>query len=280
LLSGGIDSAIIAAFAPRGTKAFTIRFISEGFIDESGQAKKYCDAYGLEHRTIDVFWEDYTRYSPFLMKNKNAPLHPIEVALYKAALEARGQGVEVLVVGNGADSTFGGMDKLLSRDYTLDEFIARYTFIDPALVLEEPVTIRQVYEPYAANGMVDVQKFLKVVHGTGIIQSFENSIKSAGLSIRAPFEKVYLSKPLDLTRIRSGEPKYILRSLFKRLYPDFTIPDKIPFARPMESWLRSWKGPVRHEFRKEADYDNLSGDQRWLVYSLETFLDLIDPKNT
>ena len=38
LLSSGIDSLILASFLPPGTKAYTIRFIADGAIDESSEA--------------------------------------------------------------------------------------------------------------------------------------------------------------------------------------------------------------------------------------------------
>lgn len=38
LLSGGIDSAILAAMLPAGTHTYTIRFVAQDAIDESAQA--------------------------------------------------------------------------------------------------------------------------------------------------------------------------------------------------------------------------------------------------
>lgn len=275
LLSGGIDSAILAAFLPAGTRAYTIRFLSRGFIDESRQAERYCALYGLEHHVIDVSWADYEKHCRFLMNNKKSPLHPIEAALFKAANIARHEDVHTLVVGNGADSTFGGMDKLLSRDWTPEEFCERYTFLDPAFVLTDFISVRSVYEPYFSGNRVDVQKFLKIVHGNGIIQAFDNAITAAGLKTLEPYERLFFSQSLDIPRIRAGEPKYVLRALFKKLYPGHDIPEKIPFARPMDDWLKDWKGPTRSEFKKDADYKALSGEQRWLIYTLESFLDTI-----
>ena len=276
LLSGGMDSAIIAAMLPAGTRAYTIRFLSPGSIDESERARAYAKQCNLLHTTVEVGWPDYEKYSSVLMKAKKSPLHAVEVALHKVALAARADGIATLVAGNGADSTFGGMDKLLSRDYTLESFYQRYTFVDPCKALKECVDMRHVYEPFIKDGLIDTQQFLKRVHSIGIIQSFNNAIRSANLDLFEPFEHVYYGKPLDLVRIRRGESKYILRELFKELYPGIAIPDKIPFARPMDAWLKNWPGPHRAEFRFAVDYARLSGDQRWLVHCLEEFLDMLD----
>jgi hypothetical protein len=277
LLSGGIDSAILAALLPRGTRAYTIKFNAPGFLDESLQARIYAEHLGLRHSVVEVDWADHARFAPALMRRKQAPLHAIEVALHKAARTALADGLDTLVVGNGADSTFGGMDKLLSRDWTLEEFARRYTFVDPAAALREPVDMRPVYAPYLApNGFIDVQRFLKTVHGLGIIQSFECAIHSAGLGLLEPFEQLRYTQPLDLARIRAGESKYLLKALFRRLFNGLEPPEKIPFARPMDSWLADWPGPVRPEFKSGADWRAFTGDQRWLLYILEQFLDLLD----
>jgi len=277
LLSGGIDSAILAAFLPRGTRAYTIKFKADQFLDESIQARVYADALGLKHTVVEVDWQDYLTFAPALMLHKKAPLHAIEVSLHKAALTARADGIDTLIVGNGADSTFGGMDKLLSRDWTLDEFVRRYTFVDPAVALCNPVNLRSIYTPYEQdNGVIDIQRFLKTVHGIGIMQSFECAVHSAGLSLLEPFEQLRYTQPLDLARIRSGESKYLLQALFRRLFNDMSPPEKIPFARPMDSWLADWNGPTRPEFKSGVDWHTFTGDQRWLLTILEQFLNLLD----
>ncbi len=276
LLSGGIDSAILAAMLPEGTRAYTIRFEAENFIDESQRAQEYAHARGFRHATVETGWPDQVRHAPFLMERKRSPLHAIEVALYKAALTAKEDGVTTLIVGNGADSTFGGMDKLLSRDWTLEEFYKRYTYVDPLEVLRRPVDLHSVYAPYVRDGIIDTQGFLKTVHGTGVFQSFDNAITAAGAAMCAPFERMRCALPLDLGRIRSGDSKYLLRELFRLLYPGFEVPEKIPFSRPMDSWLRNWKGPKRDEFRRDVRYSDMTGDQRWLLYCLEMFLEQLD----
>jgi len=275
LLSSGIDSAILAALLPEDTVAYTVRFVAPHAIDESKTAAKYAKHLGIEHHVVDVTWDDYDSSMDHLMLAKGAPLHAAEAGLYRAALAARNDGIEMLVVGNGADSTFGGMDKLLSRDWTFEEFVARYTFVDPTRVLKNPVSMIETYERYRKNGGFDVQGFLKVVHGIGIIQMFENAIHCGGCKISAPFEELSLGVPLDLARIRSGESKYLLRRVFKTLYPGFEIPEKIPFARPMNDWMKGYSETHRPEFLDDLDLSELNGEQKWLIYNLERFLDLI-----
>ena len=276
LLSGGIDSAILAAMLPAGTRTYTIRFVAQDAIDESEQAAAYARSKGLRHRVVEVTWQDYVQHTASLMRHKRAPLHAIEVALHKAALTARADGLDTLIVGNGADSNFGGMDKLLSRDWSFDAFVARYTFVDPARVLTNPRSMLSVFAPYRTGELADVVRFLHDVHGPGIVQAFENAISAAGCRIIAPYETLALSEPLDLARIRAGEPKYLLAELFRSFYEDREAPPKIAFARPMDQWLGSWAGPRRGELQSPSALAGLTGDQRWLVYCLEQFLDLLD----
>ncbi|MBB6480749.1 asparagine synthase C-terminal domain-containing protein [Spirochaeta isovalerica] len=275
LLSGGIDSAILAAFLPVGTNAYTIKFIADGAIDESIMASKFAKVYGLNHHVVEVTWNDYLKYTDALTMNKKSILHPVEVALYKASIVARSHGVEGLILGNGADSTFGGLDKLLSKDWEMNPFIERYSFINPENVLKEPKSIDYIYKKYDLEGHeYDYINFLKYVHGYGVIEAFNNAIRMSGLDIYEPYELLKMDEPLDLQRIRNGESKYILRDIYNELYPNLTLPEKIAFARPMDVWLKDWNKPASSVFKENFDYSSLRGDQKWLIYNIDRLLDL------
>lgn len=276
LLSGGMDSAILAAMVPAGTKAYTIRFKAKDAVDETAWASIYAKKNNLQMTVVDVEWKDYEDNIDSLMRRKRSPLHAVEVGLFKAAHLASSEGLRHLIVGNGADSTFGGLDKLLSKDWGYDDFMARYGFVHPSQALVHSVDVSEVYKPYHKKAGFDVQNFLKVVHGIGILQAFENAIGAGGCSMVAPYETLELEGELDLARIRKGESKYLIRELFAKLYPGLNPPDKIPFARPMDQWLAHWQGPLRSEFRGDLDWSKLNGDQKWLLFCLNRFLDLIE----
>jgi len=275
-LSGGIDSAILASFLPRGTKAYTINFAAVSAAREAEFAKKYADAYHLDHHVVDVTWQDYLDFEKGLMQNKKAPLHAVEVALHKAAIQAKADGIDYILVGNGADSTFGGMDKLLSRDWSFDDFVERYTFVSPEDVVVRPVDVRKVFEPYRCGDDIDYIGFLKRVHGLGIIQAFNNGVQTANVSLVEPFEKMKLKGNLDISRIRAGEPKYLLMEVFRRLYPGLEPPYKVPFVRPMGEWLADYKGPTSSIFRSDLQISNFAGDQKYLIYGLDKFLGMLE----
>lgn len=277
LLSGGIDSAIVGALMPRGTHAFTIRFDAPGAVDEVPAAAAVAAACGFVHHVVDVTWADYLATMDALMRRKGAPLHPVEVPLFRAASAAARLGLEDVVVGNGADSTFGGMDKLLAVDWTFEQFVRRYTFLDPARALARPVPMEGAFEPYRRGDGIDVVGFLKTVHGTGIVEAFDNAITAAGCRIHAPFEDLALDGPLDIPRIRRGESKYLLFELFRALFPALPAPAKIPFARPLDAWMRDAALPRRPEFLPGLALDGFTGEQRFQLTSLARFLDLVEP---
>ena len=90
-----------------------------------------------------------------------------------------------------------------------------------------------------------------------------------------PYARLKMGDKLDLSRVRNGESKYLLRELFKMKYPDLDIPEKIAMARAVDYWLKEWKGPERYEFKPECTRE-MSGEQKFLVYSLERFLNIAD----
>ncbi|MBN2406070.1 MAG: hypothetical protein JXJ19_00075 [Elusimicrobia bacterium] len=269
LLSGGIDSAIVASFLPKGTPAYTIRFIADWKLDEPSSAAKYVDYLKLDHRIIDVRWEDYIEHSEELMRRCGSPLHPVEVPLYKASMQAKKDSIDLLVCGCGADSRFGGLDKLLSKDWKFEEFIPRYTFVNPELVLKKPVSMRKEYARFRDGDNFDLRRFILETQNCG---AFFNAVEAAGVTLLNPFEHIYMEGEWDLQRIRNGESKYLLREAFRELFNGMEVPEKIAFARPMDIWLKDWEGPCRPEFLEDIDMSQFSGDQKYLIFSLEYFL--------
>ncbi len=273
-LSGGIDSAILAKFMPTGSIAYTFRCIVPGIkvIDETHQAAIYAKECGLVHKIIDIFWSDFESYADCLMKRKGAPIHSIEIQIYKAALEAKKDGIKTLIFGESADVNFGGQDGLFAKNWTVDEYIKRYSYVMPDSVLKKSVLVREPFEQYSAKGLMNVHEFNRHVYYAESMGSYQNACSCAEISLCAPFSKTYLAVPLDIERIRNGENKYIVRELFKKLYPNLSIPKKIPMPRPMNEWLQKYTGPTSNYFLDNIDIDAFSGDQKWLIWILDRFI--------
>ena len=77
------------------------------------------------------------------------------------------------------------------------------------------------------------------------------------------------------TQDRHGLNFTLVREVFQRLYPDLKVPAKTPMPRPMNEWFKDWTGPQRPEFWPHCT-DHMNGDQKWLVWCLENFLNMID----
>lgn len=278
LLSGGMDSAILAAYLKEESHAYTFTSNeSDVYKLDVDRAKKYCDKFNLTHHLVDISLQDYETYTPIVMKRKCAPVHSIEPQIYKAALAAKKDGVEIMIIGDAADYIFGGMDKLLSEDWSYNGFINRYKTLDPQKVLSRPVDVDEIFEPYriGADG-INFQAFLK---GPTVIESYgsyENPFACAGMLYFDPYEDLEMAEPLDLNRIRNGESKYLIRELFSVKYPEIEVPEKIPMPRIVDKIFRNWDGPKREEFRQDIAMGELSGNQKWQLWCLEKFLNLYE----
>ena len=275
-LSGGMDSAILASYMPKGTKAYTTRCVGATAIDETERARQFCEINGLEHVIVDVSWDDYTNTMDKLMICDGSPIIPNEPQAYVAAKRVAENGSKFIVYGDCADTEFGGMNLLLSRDWSYDEWVQRFSFLQPERVLKDPVNMNKIYDRYriGKNG-IDFIKFISEVYAKSAAGALTNAFEVAGLSYIDPYEKLRLAEPLDLQRVRAGDSKYLIRDLFRIKYPALDVPEKLPMSRPADEWMRNWTGPVRKEFIPNC-VEGLTGEQKLLVYSLERFLNLID----
>jgi len=180
------------------------------------------------------------------------------------------------VTGASADLIFGGMDQLLSRDWTFDAFVNRYTFTQPDRVLKEPVDMSYVFEKYRRGEDIDYIKFLNEISLIECESSYFNAFGAACMPYVDPYFKLKPAFPLDLARIRNGESKYMIRELFKKKYPEIAVPDKLPMPRPVDIYFAEWDGPKRKEFRQDLDMKSFTGNQKWQIYCLEQFLNLYE----
>ena len=277
LLSGGMDSANLASYLKPGSHAYTFNSASGVFDADVARAKAYCEKFQLKHHLIDITMDDYKKYAPIVMRYKFAPVHSIEPQIYKAAEMAKQDGVQLMIVGESADLIFGGMDKLISPEWTFDAFAKRYTFLDPSLVLTNPVDQGELFEQYRIgdNG-IDMFRFMDEVFSIESSSSYLNAFGAAWLPYYDPYAKLVMADPLDMQRVRNGEPKYLVRGLYAMKYPELEIPFKIPMPRPVDAVFKDWKGPVRPEFRKDIPMDSLTGNQKWQLWCAEQFLNMLD----
>ena len=247
------------------------------FDDDVKRAKEYCRRLGLQHHLISIDFDDYRKYAPIVMAAKDAPVHSIEPQIYKAAIMAKKDGVQMMLVGESADLIFGGMDKLITPLWDFDSFARRYTFLEPDLVLTHPVSQMELYERYrTADGGIDYMRFMDEVFSIESSSSYLNAFAVARLPYYDPYARLVMTDPLDMDRVRNGEPKYLVRGLYAIKYPDLEIPFKIPMPRPVDAIFSQWEGPKRAEFRQDIPLHKLTGNQKWQLWCAELFLNLFD----
>lgn len=278
LLSGGMDSANLASYLKPGSHAYTFTSTSGVFDADINRAALYCKKWNLHHHLIPIDFSDYEKYTPIVMRYKFAPVHSIEPQIYKAAELAKQDGVQLIIVGESADLIFGGMDKLISPQWTFDGFVKRYTFLDPALVLTNPVDQSPLYEHYRTGAdTIDFMRFMDEVFSIESSSSYLNAFGAAWMPYYDPYVRLVMADPLDMDRVRNGEPKYLVRGLYAIKYPELPIPTKIPMPRPVDTVFKDWEGPRRPEFRKDIPMQQLTGNQKWQLWCAEQFLNMTFP---
>lgn len=280
LLSGGMDSSILASYMPEGADAYSFRFLGGQFqSDELERAEYYAKYYHLNLHYVEIDWNTVDQNVDKVMAHKGAPVHSIEPQLYAVAMQAKEDGITMLVIGDAADYVFGGMDGLLSKNWSYDQYVKRSIYVDPAEVLKEPFDMNYLFERYRlGKSSIDYLRFYDEVVTDESYASYENAFRTAEIDFIDPYELIKMAKPLDLGRIRNGDTKYLIRDLFRMKYPETAVPLKQPMPRPVDAYFANWEGPKRPEFRDDIEITKYSGNQKWLLYCLERFLNNYDSK--
>ena len=278
-LSGGIDSAILSKLIPAGSKAYTFRCVIPGIrgggIDESIQASHWAKLCHLDHEVIDISWEDIENVIDELMDHKGGPVHSIEAQIYIAAKKVKESGKDKFIFGENADIIYGGMNGLLAKDWLYAEFVERYTYCMPYKVLRNPEMILDPYSEFEEDGHIDGYDFINKYFRQEALGAYINACATAGVEFVGPYSKTVLDAPINYARIRSGDTKYIIREAFRKLYPGEELPQKIPMPRPVDEWFSKWNGPRRKDFLPHCT-DMMTGDQKWMVWCLERYLNNIE----
>lgn len=123
LLSGGLDSSLIAALMKQKTNShltsFTISFRSqdkkfEAMPDDSYYARQVAKIFNFHHQEREIS-PDVVSLLPQLVWHMDEPLaDPAAINLYLLAREARQQGLVVLLSGMAGDEIFGGYRRQLA----------------------------------------------------------------------------------------------------------------------------------------------------------------------
>jgi asparagine synthase (glutamine-hydrolysing) len=112
LLSGGIDSATINAYALKHSKqmqTYTLGYKEYAKYDERKAAKESADFLGLANKSIEISKDDFIDASDEVLQMLDEPLNdPASIPLYLLFKEIKKDGYKVVMSGEGSDELFLG----------------------------------------------------------------------------------------------------------------------------------------------------------------------------
>lgn len=119
LLSGGVDSAMVAAIAQKHStiplKAFTIGFEGEHYEDEISEATKTAEFLGLDHYVKRISFDDFLAVFKDCTQIIEEPLATTSTIPMYYLSELASKYVKVVLTGQGADEPLGGYPKYKSE---------------------------------------------------------------------------------------------------------------------------------------------------------------------
>ncbi len=112
LLSGGIDSALVAQIAQGHSSyrmpAFTVGFSSEHESDEIDAARETARTLGLEHHDIRIGFPEFLDLLPLVIRIVEEPVATTSILPMYSLSALAAQHVKVVLSGQGADEALGG----------------------------------------------------------------------------------------------------------------------------------------------------------------------------
>jgi asparagine synthase (glutamine-hydrolysing) len=189
LLSGGLDTSILAYISSNKTKnfkAFTLKFLQSSDVS---YAKKLCEILKIKHYILDIDYEDLIENLKGTIKILKI-FEPMEirnsVAIY-SILNFSKNYVSGVMTGDGADELFFGYDFLIKMEKD-----------------ERKIYAEKMWEKMHFSSM-DIGKFLEIKIFTPYLS---DGIKKYAINLGDDF------------KINGNTGKWILRKAFEGLIPD------------------------------------------------------------
>ncbi|MEW6680838.1 MAG: asparagine synthase-related protein [bacterium] len=182
LLSGGLDSAILASISPN-LKAITVRLADYG--EDKRYAASVVRLLNIEAHQKSVDIEEAIRAIPEVIKVLATfdPAIPNDLVVYFGLKKAKDMEIDEVMTGDGADELFAGYSFMEDMD-DLDDYIKRIsdslTFSSNQLGRYFGIEIRQPYIDSEIKGLaLDIPTHLKIKDGHGkwiLRKAFEDDL--------------------------------------------------------------------------------------------------------
>ena len=199
LLSGGVDSALLAALAAEESseplRTFSIGFEERSF-DELGDARRVAERYGTQHLEL-VLRPDAAQLLPALAEAFDEPFADSSALPTYLVSELAASEVKVALSGEGGDELFGGY-----YTYAADLLAAR---VGGLARLTRPVVERLPSSSARASFDYRAKRFVRAAHlpplerHHGWKEIFSPEMREALTGRRSAFD------PVDLLRVRYDE---------------------------------------------------------------------------
>lgn len=166
LLSGGLDSAVVAALAqkhsPTKLKAFTIGFEGLHIEDEIENAQQTAELLGLDHYTKKISFENFLDIFKETTRIIEEPLATTSVIPMYYLSEMASKHVKVVLTGQGADEPLGGYQRYQGE--LISSMIPRGAIraVGKLLPYMQIKNERLLRASHSLGEMNDVKRFLKV----------------------------------------------------------------------------------------------------------------------
>jgi asparagine synthase (glutamine-hydrolysing) len=199
LLSGGIDSAVLAALAAEESgeplRTFSIGF-EEGSFDERADARRVAERYGTQHREL-VLRPDAALLLPALAAAFDEPFADSSALPTYLVSQLAAQDVKVALSGEGGDELFGGYYTYQAD--LLAERIGRVARLARPLVERLPVSTARVSFDYKAKRFVAAAHLPPLERHHGWKEIFARDVRAELTGRRHAWD------PVDLLRERFAE---------------------------------------------------------------------------
>jgi len=199
LLSGGVDSGLLAALAaqesPEPVRTFSIGFEEQSF-DELADARVVAERYRTDHREL-VLRPDAALLLPALAEAFDEPFADSSALPTYLVSELASRDVKVALSGEGGDELFGGY-----YTYAADLLALRFGFAAPALrplVERLPASTRKASLDYRAKRFVRAAHLPPLEAHHGWKEIFAPELRAELTGRRHAFD------PVDLYRGRYAE---------------------------------------------------------------------------
>lgn len=194
LLSRGIDSNLLKELGDFK------RYYSIGFSGDADiEYLKSQDIKGLSvsECSPDEYLEDFKN----LLQLRGEPMSvPNEVLLYRISKEAAGDGIKVLLSGEGADEFFAGYDRIFkwastSKEFELDKFLELYCYIPPKKNSKLHEKFSKLFESKDFISVFEaVRWFFIRYHMPVLFRRLDFALMAAGVEGREPIANNHVFK--------------------------------------------------------------------------------------